>query len=76
MSPLSRVLAAVLGLLAVVGAFFFGLFILAVALGVGTLAWIAISLRAWWLRRQFAGQRGAEVIEAEYTVISKKESSD
>lgn len=76
MSPLSRLLAAILGLLAMVGAFFFGLFILAIALGLGVLAWIGISLRVWWLRRQFPGPDREEVIEAEYTVISRKDSNE
>jgi hypothetical protein len=76
MSPLARLLAAVLGILAVIGAFFFGLFILAVAVGLGALAWIGLSVRGWWLRRQMSGQPSEEVIEAEYTVVSRRETTE
>lgn len=76
MSPLSRVLASILGLLAVVGAFFFGLFILAVVIGLGALAWIGLAIRTWWLKRQGLTGAGDDIIEAEYTVISRQEPRD
>lgn len=53
MNPLSRLLAAVIGALALVGAFFFGFFILVGAFALGLAAWLAIRLRIWWLRRKF-----------------------
>ena len=56
MNPLSRLLAGVVALLAVVGAFFFGFFVLMLALGLGALAWLILSLRMWWLRRQMAAR--------------------
>jgi hypothetical protein len=51
MNPLSRLLAGLLAVLALVGAFFFGLVVLALAVGLGLLAWLALALRLWWLRR-------------------------
>ena len=57
MNPLSRLLAGVLGVLALVGAFFFGLFVLALVAGVGLVAWLAFTLRVWWLRRKMGGIR-------------------
>jgi predicted lipid-binding transport protein (Tim44 family) len=57
MNPLSRLLAGVVAVLVVVGAFFFGFFVLMLALGLGALAWLILSLRMWWLRRQMAAQR-------------------
>jgi len=53
LNPVSRVLAALLGVLALVGAFFFGLVVLAVAVGLGVLAWLFVTLRIWWLRRRW-----------------------
>jgi hypothetical protein len=57
MNPLSRLLAGVLGVLVLVGAFFFGLFVLALVAGVGLIAWLAFSLRVWWLRKKMGGIR-------------------
>jgi hypothetical protein len=89
-NPLTRMLAALVGALALVGAFFFGIFVLAIVLGLGFIAWLAFSLRVWWLRRQqgaaasppdsgagssAADSRqagGGEVIDAEYTVVSRR----
>jgi len=50
----SRVLAGLVAVLAVIGAFFFGFFVLVLALGIGALLWVALALRMWWLRRQLA----------------------
>ena len=52
MNPLARLLAAIVGGLALVGAFFFGFFILLAALAMGLIAWAAIWLRFWWIRRK------------------------
>lgn len=59
MNPLSRLLAGLLAVLALVGAFFFGLVVLALVFGLGLLAWLALTLRMWWLRRQLGGARGS-----------------
>ncbi|MBT8049155.1 MAG: hypothetical protein HKN57_09695 [Xanthomonadales bacterium] len=55
MNPVSRLLAAVLGVLVLAGAFFFGLIVLALVAGLGLIAWLAFSLRVWWLQRKFGG---------------------
>jgi hypothetical protein len=54
MNPFARALAAVVTILALAGAFFFGLFIFAIAIAVGLIAWLVIWLRIWWIRRQLA----------------------
>lgn len=88
MNPFTRILAGLFGLVALVGAFFFGFLILAVAVAVGIVAWIAIRLRIWWLGRR-AGQsaptqgqapgetsrKGSDgsVIEGEYKVVSRRD---
>ena len=80
MNPLSRLLAGVTAVLALVAAFFFGLVVLALAVGIGLLFWLGIRLRLWWMRRHIppvdtapagAPQKG-EVIDAEYTVVSRQ----
>ena len=52
MNPLSRLLAGVVALLALVGAFFFGIFILAVVVALAMIAWLVIWIRIWWLKRR------------------------
>lgn len=51
-NPLVRLLAAVIGAIALVGAFFFGVFIFLGAIALGLVAWLALWLRMWWLRRK------------------------
>lgn len=80
LNPVSRLLAAVLAVLAMAGAFFFGIFVLALAVGLGLLAWLAIFLRMWWVRRRFSGPEvdtanpaePGDVIDGEYTVVSRR----
>ena len=50
--PLSRIVAAVFAVLTLVGAFFFGMIVLALAVGLGLLAWLGVTLMMWWSRRQ------------------------
>ena len=97
MNPLSRLLAGILAVLALAGAFFFGIFVLGLVAGLGLIAWLVFSIRMWWLRKKFAGNlsgmggmggmggmdsqnreqdAGADngdIIEAEYTVVSRKD---
>ncbi len=93
MNPLSRLLAGVLAVVALLGAFFFGIFVLALAVGIGLVAWLVLWLRMWWLARKKprrdhrpssmketnrtaqrkAAQRGGDVIDAEYEVVSREE---
>jgi len=80
MNPLSRVLAALVAALALVGALFFGLVVLVLIVGLGLVFWLGLRLRIWWFRRHLPrnevtpdhnpGQ--GEVIDAEYTVVSKR----
>ena len=79
MNPLSRVLATVMAVLALAAAFFFGLIVLALAVGIGLLFWLGIRLRIWRMRRHIpqndtasasTPQNGA-VIDAEYSVVSR-----
>jgi hypothetical protein len=79
MNPLARLLAGILAVLALVGAFFFGIFILAFAVGLGLVAWLFLWVRMWWFRKkqpaaksQPTGNSG-DVIDAEYTVVSRKD---
>jgi hypothetical protein len=65
----------------VVGAFIFGMFVLAAVVVLGLAGWIVFAIRGWWLRRNGvepvarAARQSAtesEIIEAEYTVISRR----
>jgi len=80
MNPLSRALAAVMAVLALIAAFFFGLIVLALAVGAGLLFWLGIRLRIWWMRRHIppidttptGTSKNGQVIDAEYTVVSRR----
>ena len=83
-NPLARILAGLLALVALAGAFFFGLVVLALAVGLGVLAWWVLRLRVWWLGRRVrtgaggvsragAEVRKGEVIEADYEVVSRRD---
>jgi hypothetical protein len=75
MNPLSRLLAGILAVLALAAAFFFGLLVLAFAVGVGLVAWLLLWVRSWWNRRKQPGSDkiSGEVIDAEYTVVSRQD---
>lgn len=81
LNPVMRIFAALFAVLAFVGAFFFGLIILAVVVGIGLLLWLGIRLRMWWIMRHMPRSEVPppvqpahhEVIEAEYTVVSKEQ---
>lgn len=51
MNPVSRLLAGIVAVLALVGALFFGIFVLALVVGIGLIAWAVLWLRMWWLKR-------------------------
>jgi len=85
MNPVSRILASLFAILVIVGAFIFGIFVLAGVAVLGLLGWVVFSIRRWWLRRSGAvpaseeptqarsePAQQSEIIEAEYTVISRR----
>jgi len=80
MNPVSRVLATLVAALTLVGAFFFGLVVLVLFVGIGLLLWLGFWLRMWWIRRQLPREEAAaepkpgqgEIIDAEYTVVSRR----
>jgi len=89
-SPLARIIAGIIGLFALVGAFMIGMAALLVVIGLGFIAAVAIWLRLAWIKRRLrksgidlgvktnasstdSSKVSGQVIEAEYTVISKRE---
>ena len=75
MNPLARLLAGMLAVIALAGAFFFGVFVLIVVVGVGFVAWLFLWIRMWWIRRKTpqSDERKGEIIDAEYTVVSRRD---
>lgn len=88
-NPISALLAGLVGVAMMVGAFMLGFVALVVALAVGALIWAGIYIRIWWARRQLAKQ-GIDLdsanpfstqrtpgtddsLEGEYTVVSKRQ---
>lgn len=52
LNPLTRLLATIVAVLAIAGAFFFGLFVLALLVAFGLFAWLALWLRIGWARKK------------------------
>jgi hypothetical protein len=75
MNPLSRLLAGILAVIALAGAFFFGALVLAFAVGVGLVAWLVLRVRMWWIRQkpERSEEKKGEIIDAEYTVVSRRD---
>jgi hypothetical protein len=79
-NPVTRIVAALLAVVCLIGAFFFGLVILAILAVLIAAFSLVFWLRAWWLNRhapQATAQREfrsapEDVIEAEYTVVSER----
>lgn len=80
MNPVSRVFAAILAAMALLGAFFFGLVVLLLVVGVLLVLGLVFGLRSWWLGRHSVATRVVKarapgegnVIDAEYTVVSRR----
>ena len=87
-NPLSKLIAAVIAVLALMGSFMIGFAVLlvvaAIGLVLGIVIWVRVALIKRRLRKegvQFEParreeQRGGQVIDAEYTVISESEEHD
>ena len=79
-NPITRFLAALVAGICLVGAFFFGLVILAVVAVLIAFFGLVVWLRSWWLARNAPAEsvvresrtRTGEVLEGEYTVISER----
>jgi len=82
MNPLSRFLTALFAVLVLAGAFFFGLAVLAVLVASFSVFALVIYVRAWWLGRKRGATRphrsrtasDETVIDAEYTVVSRRQN--
>lgn len=80
MNPVSRVIAAILAALVLLGAFFFGLVVLLLVVGGLLVFGLVFGLRSWWLGRHPVATRVVKarvpgegnVIDAEYTVVSRR----
>ena len=85
LNPVARVFAALFAVLALAGAFFFGLILLAVLVGVALVFWVGLRIRMWWLMRRMPASEipaqsqdsgpspERDAIDAEYTVVSKNQ---
>lgn len=79
-NPVARMVAALFAVVCLVGAFFFGLVILAVLAVLVAVFSLVLWLRAWWLKRHAptvtvqrdTDPRAQNFIEAEYTVVSER----
>lgn len=88
-NPLGALLAGIVGIATMIGAFMLGFVALVVALAVGGLIWAGVYIRIWWARRQLARQgidpasanpfnsnkadNSSDSLEGEYTVVSKQQ---
>lgn len=84
-SPLTRIVAAIVTLFALIGAFMIGMAALLVVGGIALVAGLIIWLRVAWIKRQLkksgidldaemgARRESGSFIDAEYTVVSDSE---
>jgi len=80
MNPIARLVTAFFAALTLLAAFFFGLAVLIVLAGAFCLFVLVFYLRWWWLGRAAAGRQptptgsaaDGKIIEAEYTVVSRR----
>lgn len=80
MNPVSRLVTAIIAVLMLTAAFFFGLAVLAVLVTAFSVFALVVYLRSWWYRRagkgaeanQPASESSGTVIDAEYTVVSRR----
>lgn len=80
-NPITRIVAALVASICLVGAFFFGLVILAVVAVLVAVFSLVFWLRVWWLRRHApvepiqreTGRNSEDYLEAEYTVVSERQ---
>jgi hypothetical protein len=85
-NPLTRIVAAIIAVIALIGSFMIGLAALLVVAGVAVVAGIALWLRIAWIKRRLkrngmnAGvepephRHSGQVIDAEYTVVSDSDT--
>ena len=83
-NPLVRIAFFVVAVIMVIGAVFLGAVVLSLIVGIGAIAWLVISIRVWWLRRQFRSKppdsnddrsEPGEIIGVEYTVIEERSAN-
>ena len=84
-NPLTRIIAAIIALIVLVGSFMIGIAALLVVASIGIVLAVVIWFRVAWIKRRLkkagvqfgtdtkAPDRDGHVIDAEYTVISEEE---
>jgi hypothetical protein len=80
MNPISRIIASIVAVLMLAGAFFFGLVVVVVLVALFSLFGLVFWLRLKWLQRKSGDVSvirpgpvcNDEAIDAEYTVVSKR----
>lgn len=88
-NPLARIIAAIVAVFTLAGAFMLGFAALLIVAIIGLVAGIAIWLRVAWIKRQLqksgvdlnsmmdaAQKPSGDVIDAEYTVVSVQDEQD
>ena len=86
-NPLTRLIAAIIAVLALVGTFIIGAAAILVIAGLGLIAGLALWARIAWVKHRLKksgvnlsaggpipGRESGDVIDAEYTVVSVQES--
>ena len=85
-NPLTRIFAAIIAVFVLVGSLMLGMVALLVVAGVGLIAGLALWLRVAWIKHRMkksgvdfgakpqTQRQSADVIEAEYTVVSVQEN--
>ncbi len=81
-NPLVRIAAVIVAAFVVIGAIFLGAVVLFFLVGFAILAWLTLSVRLWWLRRQVQSgdsrpeSQHGEIVEVEYTVVEERSANN
>ena len=76
-NPIAQIAGLIVGVLTLVGSLILGSIVLAILVGLFLIFGIWVTVRMWWLRRQFEAavkqeQVDDRVIDAEYVVIRER----
>ena len=80
-NPIAQIAGIIVGVLTLVGSLILGSIVLAILVGLFLILGIWVTVRMWWLRRQFEAavkqeQADDRVIDAEYVVIRERKQDE
>ncbi len=80
-NPITQIAGLIIGVLTLVGSLILGSIVLAILVGLFLMFGIWVTVRMWWLRRQFdtavkQEQADGRIIDAEYVVVRESRQNE